>query len=141
MKRPKSLHSEVTQLVLPGQEDIRADLQTRCREAVRFAIQEALDEELSQLIGADRYERSDERIDSRNGSYRRGLMTALGPVQVQVGRSRAGGSATAPVGRYRRRTAEVDDAITESTGREKGGPAGREFRSEPVAKGCRPSVS
>jgi putative transposase len=114
MKRPKSLRIEDTQVMLPGQEDIRMDLQARCREAVRVAIQVALDQELAELVGAEPYQHHLDRVDYRNGSYPRGLVTALGPVQVQVGRSRAGGAASAPVGRYRRRAAEVDDAITEA---------------------------
>jgi putative transposase len=114
VKNPKTLRIQGTQVVLPGQEDIRLDLQARCREAVRAAIQVALDEELAELVGAEPYEHNLDRIDYRNGSYPRGLVTALGPVQVQVGRSRAGGAAAEPIGRYRRRTAEIDDAVTEA---------------------------
>jgi transposase-like protein len=108
MKNPKTLRIQGTHVVLPGQEDIRSDLQARCREAVRVAIQVALDEELAELVGAEPYERSVERVDRRNGSYPRGLVTALGPVEVTVGRSRSGGAAADPIGRYRRRTAELD---------------------------------
>ncbi len=112
MKRPKSLRIQDTQLVLPRQEDIESDLQARCREAVRLAIQVALDQELAELVGAEPYQHNRDRVDYRNGSYRRGLVTALGPVQLRVGRSRDGGAASAPIGRYRRRMAEVDDAVT-----------------------------
>ncbi|MBL9017993.1 MAG: IS256 family transposase, partial [Myxococcales bacterium] len=41
-------------------------------------------------------------------------MTTAGDVAVRVGRTRGGGAATAPLGRYARRQAEVDDAVTEA---------------------------
>jgi len=100
--------------VLPTQEDFEHDLMARIRQAVRTTIQVALDEELERLVGAGPYQRSDQRVDVRNGSYDRRLVTTTGEVAVRVGRTRAGGAATAPMGRYARRQAEVDDAIAES---------------------------
>ena len=73
-----------------------------------------LDEELERLVGAGPYERSDQRVDVRNGRYDRHVVTTAGEVAVRVGRTRAGGAATAPLGRYARRQAEVDDAVTEA---------------------------
>ncbi|MBZ4421103.1 transposase [Myxococcus sp. RHST-1-4] len=52
------------------------------------------------------------RQDARNGHYRRGLTTSLGKLEVQVPRTRHGGSAGAVLERYKRRTEEVDEAIT-----------------------------
>ena len=114
MKRPKrSLRSEATDLVLPTQEDFHFDLEARCREAVRFAIQVALDDELEHLVGAGPYERNGRRRDVRNGTYPRRIVTGLGEVAVDVGRSRRHGSAIAPVGRYLRRRPQIDDAVSE----------------------------
>jgi transposase-like protein len=113
MKKP-SLQPLPTELVIPTQEDIRNDLMGRCREAVRSAIQIALDEALEELIGAEPNARSESRTDVRNGSYPRRITTGLGEVKVDVGRSRNSGSATGPIGRYKRRTEEVDDAMTEA---------------------------
>jgi hypothetical protein len=87
MKRPKSLRIEETELVLPGQEAIRSDLQARCRDAVRVAIQAALDQRLAEFVGAEPYEHNLDRVDYRNGSYGRVLVTALGPVQGRLARS------------------------------------------------------
>jgi transposase-like protein len=112
--KKQSLQTLPTELVIPTQEDLKFDLRTRCREAVRAAIQLALDEALEQLIGAQPNERSESRTDVRNGSYSRSITTSLGEVEVDVGRSRSSGSATAPIGRYKRRTEEVDDAMTEA---------------------------
>jgi transposase-like protein len=113
MKR-QSLQTLPTEFVIPTQENIRLDLMARCREAVRTAIQLALDEALEELVGAAPHERSEARSDVRNGSYPRRVTTGLGEVEVEVGRTRNSGSATSPIGRYRRRTEEVDDAITEA---------------------------
>jgi transposase-like protein len=99
---------------MPTQEDFQRDLSDRCREAVRATIQVVLDEELERLIGAGPYERTVERVDMRNGHYPRRVVTTSGEVDVRVGRSRSGGSATAPLGRYARRRPEIDDAITQA---------------------------
>jgi transposase-like protein len=64
------------------------------------------------MVGARRFERAAQRVDHRNGTYLRWLMTSMGTVELTVPRSRAGGAAGAEVlGRYRRRTQDVDDAI------------------------------
>src|SRR5260370_14718903 len=91
VKRPKrSLRDEATDLVLPTQDDFELDLAARCRDAVRATIQVVLDEELERLVGAGRYERTGERVDVRNGSYPRRVVTATGEVALNVGPTRAG---------------------------------------------------
>ena len=115
MKRPKrSFRDEATDLVIPMQADFEFDLAARCRDAVRATIQVVLDEELERLVGAGPYERSDQRVDVRNGRYPRRVVTTAGEVDLSVGRSRGGGSATAPLGRYARRRPEIDATITQS---------------------------
>ena len=115
MRRPKrSARPEFIDLEMPTQEDFQRDLSDRCREVVRATIQVVLDEELERIIGAGPYERSAERIDMRNGQYPRRVVTTSGEVDVRVGRSRNGGSATAPLGRYARRRPEIDQAITQA---------------------------
>lgn len=115
MKRPtRSLRPDAIDSVVPTQEDFQFDLAERVRGAVQAAIQVIVDEELERLVGAGPYERSDQRIDVRNGRYDRRVVTTAGEVAVRVGRTRAGGAATAPLGRYARRQAEVDDAVTEA---------------------------
>ena len=46
--------------------------------------------------------------------YDRRIVTTTGEIGVRVGRTRAGGAATKPLGRYLRRRPEIDDAITET---------------------------
>ena len=99
--------------MIPAQEDFKLDLAAQCRRAVKDVIQVILDEELSRLVGAGTYQRSDQRVDVRNGDYPRRVVTGVGEVAVRVGRTRGGGSATAPLGRYKRRRPEIDAAVTE----------------------------
>ena len=115
MKRPtRSLRPDRIDLVLPTQEDFLVDLDTRIRGAVQATIQLVLDEELERLVGAGPYERSDQRVDVRNGGYERRVVTTAGEVAVRVGRSRAGGAATAPLGRYSRRRPQIDAAVRQA---------------------------
>ena len=115
MKQPKrSLRLDAIDSMIPTQEDFQIDFTERVRGAVQATIQVILDEELERLVGAGPYERSDQRVDVRNGRYDRHVVTTAGEVAVRVGRTRAGGAATAPLGRYARRQAEVDDAVTEA---------------------------
>lgn len=115
MKRPRrSPQPKPTQLVIPTQEEFEVDLAGRFRLAVQRTLQVVLDEELERLVGAGAYQRSDERVDVRNGAYDRRVVTTAGEVAVRVGRSRSGGAATRPLGRYQRRQEEVDAAITQS---------------------------
>jgi len=100
--------------VIPTQEDFLLDLDARVRSAVQATIQVVLEEELERLVGAGPYERSDQRIDVRNGHYPRRIVTTAGEVAVRVGRARDGGAATAPLGRYARRRPEIDAAVTQA---------------------------
>lgn len=115
MKRPKrSPRFDAIDSVIPTQEDFLLDLDARVRSAVQATIQVVLEEELERLVGAGPYERNDQRVDVRNGHYPRRIVTTSGEVLVHVGRSRDGGAATAPIGRYARRRPEIDDAVTEA---------------------------
>jgi putative transposase len=115
VKRPtRSLRPDPNDLVLPTQEDFLVDLAARIRGAVQATIQLVLDEELERLVGAGPYERSDQRVDVRNGRYERSVVTTAGEVAVRVGRTRAGGAATAPLGRYARRRPEIDAAVMQA---------------------------
>jgi putative transposase len=103
---------EVAELELPTQENVRTDLRSVFQGAIRVALELILEEEIREMVGARRFERAGQRIDHRNGTYLRRLMTSMGTVELAVPRARAGGAAGAEVlGRYRRRTQDLDDAI------------------------------
>jgi putative transposase len=99
----------------PGtQDELRADLKSLFRGAIRLTLEMVLEEEVKAMVGARRFERVASRTDRRNGTYLRRVLTSLGQVEVQVPRSRANGAPVEVLGRYRRRTDEVDDLITEA---------------------------
>ena len=97
---------------LVAQEEIRQDLRVLLRGAVRAGLEVFLAEELERVVGADWYERVGGRRDRRNGSYVRRLLTSLGEIELAVPRTRTSGSVSAVLGRYRRRTPEVDGLLT-----------------------------
>jgi putative transposase len=104
--------SEVADVELPTQENFQTDLRSIFQGAIRVALELILEEEIREMVGARRFERAAQRVDHRNGTYLRRLMTSMGTVELAVPRSRAAGAAGASVlGRYRRRTQDVDDAI------------------------------
>ena len=95
-----------------AQEVVREDLRSVFLAAIRVTLESMLELEVKEMIGARRYERMASRKDVRNGSYLRRLVTSMGEMEVTVPRTRENGSAAHVLGRYRRRTAEVDDAVT-----------------------------
>ncbi len=99
---------------VPTQDEVRTDLRALFRGAIRLALESLLEEEIRELVGAGRWQRLGERKDVRNGTYLRRLMTSMGLVELAVPRAREGGSAGEVLGRYQRRTADVDAAITEA---------------------------
>lgn len=60
------------------------------REAFRLIAQEIIELEATQVIGAARYERTDERTTHRNGSRHRLLSTKAGDVDLHIPRFREG---------------------------------------------------
>jgi putative transposase len=60
------------------------------RESVRLVLQELIETEASERIGADRYQRTETRITDRNGSRPRLLATQAGDVQLRIPKLRKG---------------------------------------------------
>jgi len=60
------------------------------REAMRLVLQELIEAEASEVIGAARYERTDERTTHRNGSRTRLLSTKAGDVKLHIPKLREG---------------------------------------------------
>jgi putative transposase len=60
------------------------------REAMALVLQELIELEATQAIGAGRYERTDERITHRNGSRTRLLSTKAGDVELHIPKFREG---------------------------------------------------
>ncbi len=60
------------------------------REAMTLVLQELIEAEATQAIGASRYERTDERTTHRNGSRTRLLSTKAGDVELHIPKLREG---------------------------------------------------
>src|SRR5208337_5362782 len=65
------------------------------------------------LCGAERYERTEARKDTRAGSYERQLQTKAGEVTLKVPKLRTLPFETAIIERYRRRESSVEEALVE----------------------------
>ena len=98
----------------PRKEELRQDLKSLFQGAIRVTLEMVLEEELKTMVGARRFERVGSRKDHRNGTYLRRLLTSLGQIDVMVPRSREGGSPADVMGRYRRRSEEVDEMMVEA---------------------------
>jgi transposase-like protein len=88
------------------------DLAGLFRGAIRLVLECVLQEEVKELVGARRYERLASRKDHLNGTYLRRLLTSMGLIEVAVPRTRANGSPVDVIGRYKRRTGEIDRMVT-----------------------------
>lgn len=101
-----------TSIDLPTHEDVRTDIRSLFLGAIRMTLEMLLEEELRELVGVGRWQKALGRRDRRNGTYLRGLMTSMGHLELAVPRTRTSGSAGELLGRYKRRTTELDEAIT-----------------------------
>jgi putative transposase len=95
------------------QDEFQAMLREKMRLAVRLMLITVLEEEVEAFVGANRYERSGQRRDQRNGTYSRSLGTSVGQIEdLPVPRTRKG-FRTQVFDRYQRRRAELDQGIGE----------------------------
>ena len=60
------------------------------RESVQLVLQELIETEASERIGADRYERTDTRVTDHNGFRPRLLATQAGDVELRIPKLRKG---------------------------------------------------
>jgi transposase-like protein len=77
-------------------------------------LEAMLNEAARDLVGARRYERLSSRKDTLNGTYLRRLLTSMGMIEARMPRTRESGSPTEVIGRYTRRTSEIDQMITQA---------------------------
>ena len=92
---------------------IRGHVDEVVRQSVEETLNGLLEAEADQLCGAKRYERSPGRVDTRAGSYERGLQTKAGQVKLKVPRLRSLPFETQIIERYRRRESSVEEALME----------------------------
>ncbi len=69
---------------------------------VSNVLQKIIDSEFTDYIGADRYERTSDRIGYRNGSYKRALKTRVGGIELSIPRDREGAFQPSLFARFQR---------------------------------------
>src|SRR4051812_23315176 len=72
------------------------------RELVRVVLQEALEAEMNDTLGAGKSERTDARLGYRSGYYSRTLVTRVGKLELRVPQDRDGRFSTELFERYQR---------------------------------------
>jgi putative transposase len=92
--------------LLSGDED-------QLRKLVEVCVQEALEGEMTEAIGAGSYERADGRRGYRSGYYTRGMATRVGRIELRVPRDRQGNFSTEIFERYQRSEKALVHAIME----------------------------
>jgi putative transposase len=71
-------------------------------QLVETVIQQVLEAQVSEHLGADRYERAEDRAGYRNGYRDRQLYTRVGPLTLRVPQTREGSFSSEIFSRYRR---------------------------------------
>lgn len=100
-------------MVQVDEEQVRSHVDEVVRRSVEETLNGLLEAEADQLCGAQRYERSPDRVDTRAGSYERKLDTKAGRVTLKVPRLRSLPFETQIIERYRRRESSVEEALME----------------------------
>jgi len=103
----------LSKVIRIDESEIRGHLDEMVRGTVEETLNALLDAEADEMCGAQRYERSPERIDRRAGHYDRKLQTKAGEVTVKMPKLRRQTFETAIIERYRRRDISVEEAIVQ----------------------------
>lgn len=91
---PKPAIGTVKELLLADPDSLR--------EVVRAVMQEMLEAEMNEVLGAQKGERTPERLGYRSGYYGRTLITRVGKLELRVPQDRAGRFSTELFERYQR---------------------------------------
>jgi len=83
------------------------------KQAVKDALQEVLEGEMTEFLGASPSERTEGRNGYRSGYYSRGLVTRIGKLELRVPRDRSGEFSTALFERYARSEKALVAALAE----------------------------
>ena len=100
-------------IVQLNEKEIKSQLGEMVRKSVEETLNAMLEEEADRITQAHRYERTEERVDTRAGHYSRKLATKAGEVTLQIPKLRKLPFETAIIERYRRREESVEEALIE----------------------------
>lgn len=104
------MSNEIVQL---NEQIIRTELKELVRQSVEEVLNGLLDAEADLLTNARKYERTEDRKDTRAGHYPRKLLTSAGEVDLEIPKLRTLTFETAIIQRYQRREASVEEALVE----------------------------
>lgn len=93
--------------------EIKNQLGEMVRKTVEETLNNLLDAEADQITQAHRYERCENRADTRAGHYSRKLVTKAGEVSLKIPKLRKLPFETAIIERYKRREESVEEALIE----------------------------
>lgn len=100
-------------IITLNEDAIKGQLGDLVRQSVEDTLNAMLDEEADRLTNASRYERTEGRLDTRAGHYKRKLLTKAGEVDLKVPKLRTLTFETAIIERYKRREISVEEALVE----------------------------
>jgi putative transposase len=109
----KNCTKKAEKIIQIDEEQVKNHLGEIVRGTVQETLNTLLDEEADRLCRAERYERTDERRDTRAGHYTRKLHTKAGEVDIKMPKLRVLPFETAIIERYRRRESSVEEALVE----------------------------
>ena len=89
------------------------DFEDGLREVMRGFLNELLEAEMDEALGATKGERSESRRGYRSGHYGRGLVTRLGKIELRVPQDRQGLFSTEVFERYQRSEKALVAALVE----------------------------
>ena len=104
------MSNEIVQL---NEQNIRTELKELVRHSVEEVLNSLLDAEADLLTNARKYERTEDRKDTRAGHYPRKLLTSAGEVDLEIPKLRTLTFETAIIQWYQRREASVEEALVE----------------------------
>lgn len=109
----KNYSKKTGKIIQIDEEQVKDHLGELVRGTVQETLNALLDEEADVHCRARRYERTDERKDTRAGHYTRKLHTKAGEVDIRMPKLRVLPFETAIIERYRRRESSVEEALVE----------------------------
>src|SRR5205823_2453770 len=83
------------------------------RPLIKVALQEVLEAEMEEAVGAAKGERNSERVGYRSGYYQRKLITRVGTLELRVPQDRQGRFSTEVFTRYQRSEKALVSALVE----------------------------
>jgi putative transposase len=98
------------------QESFWGDFQGRTREVLKKLLEADAEQQMADYLGLKWHERAQpaERVDYRNGFYRRNYVTPLGVIQLCIPRTRERSFLPRWIGRLERRAPEVAELIRQA---------------------------